>query len=288
MDILDVHRPAQRQPGAAARRLLDSAPPVHGLPLWVTEALFEALLAMAAAAGMYLAARTVGRFSRSAPGSRPSSPRSSGSRTRLRLAYIWYHVLYVQVLWAALPWLCLFVLAAERDRRLGKLCLGAFAVGVAASPGLTQAELPQTFLVLAFLCLFVGVVRGRRGAPAVRRRRRLVRERAPVVAAPVAHESRKLLLHGHQEPGHGGRPGLRVALLDGLAPADAGGGAAALSDGERGSHISPGLASRPLVQASSCSPVFRFSVPWELCASGVVLPAGSGSHRSWACWCSAS
>jgi hypothetical protein len=132
------------------------------LPLWVTEALFEALLAMAAAAGMYLTAKTVGRLL--AVPSRIAAPVAAmfWVANPFSLAYVWYHVLYVQVLWAALPWLCLFVLAAERDRRIGKLCAGAFAVGVVASPGLTQAELPQTFLVLAFFGLFVGVVRGRR------------------------------------------------------------------------------------------------------------------------------
>jgi hypothetical protein len=132
-----------------------------GMPLWMTEALFEALLAMAAAAGMYLAARRVGRIL--AVRSRIASIVAAvfWVANPFALAYIWYHVLYVQVMWAALPWLGLFVLAAERDGRIGKLCLGAFAVGVVAAPGLTQAELPQTFLALAFLCLFVGVTRGR-------------------------------------------------------------------------------------------------------------------------------
>ncbi len=103
------------------------------LPLWTTEALFEALLAMTGAAGMYLCARKVGHI--------------LGLRSRVgaivtalfwianpfALAYIWYHVMYVEVLWATLPWLCLFVLAAGGERRIGKLCLGAFAVSVVAS-----------------------------------------------------------------------------------------------------------------------------------------------------------
>ena len=133
-----------------------------GLPLWVTEALFEALLAMAAAAGMYLAARRVGLFF----GVRSSIAAVVAAlfwvANPYALAYIWYHVMYLQVLWAALPWLCLFVFAAEGDHKLGKLCLGAFAVSVPAAPGLTEGELPQTFLVLAFFCLFVGVARGRK------------------------------------------------------------------------------------------------------------------------------
>ena len=132
------------------------------LPLWMTEALFEALLAMAAVSGMYLAARRVGGLL--AVRSRVAAIVAAlfWVANPFALAYIWYHVLYVQVLWAAFPWLGLFVLAAEQDRRIGKLCLGAFAVGVAASSGLTEAELPQTFLVLAFLSLFVGVTRGRK------------------------------------------------------------------------------------------------------------------------------
>jgi len=133
-----------------------------GLPLWVTEALFEALLAMAAAAGMYLAARRVGLFF--AVRSRIAAVVAAlfWVANPYALAYIWYHVMYLQVLWAALPWLCLFVLAAGGDHKLGKLCLGTFAVSVAAAPGLTEGELPQAFLVLAFFCLFVGVARGRK------------------------------------------------------------------------------------------------------------------------------
>lgn len=133
-----------------------------GLPFWLTEALFEALLAMAAAAGMYLAAARVGRLL--AVRSRIAAIVASllWVANPFALAYIWYHVLYVQVLWAALPWLCLCVLAAEGDRRVGVLCLGAFAVGVAASPGLTEGELPQTFIALAFLSLFVGWAHGRK------------------------------------------------------------------------------------------------------------------------------
>ena len=49
-----------------------------------------------------------------------------------------------------------------RNRRIGQLCIGAFAVTVAGSPGLTEGVLPQTFIALAFLSLFVGVVRGRK------------------------------------------------------------------------------------------------------------------------------
>ena len=133
-----------------------------GLALWMTEALFEALLAMAAAAGMYLAARRVGRLLAFRSRVAASVAALFWVANPFALAYVWYHLLYVQVLWAALPWLCLFVLAAEGDRRIGELCLGAFAVGVAASPGLTEGELPQTFIVLAFLSLFVGVARGRK------------------------------------------------------------------------------------------------------------------------------
>lgn len=133
-----------------------------GLPLWMTEAFFEALLAMAAAAGMYLAATRFGLLLAARSRIAAIAAAMFWVGNPFALAYIWYHVLYLQVLWAALPWLGLLVLAAERDRKTGKLCLGAFAVGVAAAPGLTQAELPQTFIVLAFLCLFVGAVRGRR------------------------------------------------------------------------------------------------------------------------------
>jgi hypothetical protein len=132
-----------------------------GMPLWVTEALFEALLAMAAAAGMYLAAMKVGSLLAVRSRIAAIAAASFWVANPFALSYIWYHVLYAQVLWAALPWLALFVLAAERDRKPVKLCLGAFTVTVAASAGFTQAELPQTFLVLAFLCIFVGVVRGR-------------------------------------------------------------------------------------------------------------------------------
>lgn len=133
-----------------------------GLPLWVTEALFEALLAMAAAAGMYLAARRVGLFF--AVRSRIAAVAAAlfWVANPYALAYIWYHVMYLQVLWAALPWLSLFIFAAEGNHKLGKLCLGAFAVSALAAPGLTEGELPQTFLVLAFFCLFVGVARGRK------------------------------------------------------------------------------------------------------------------------------
>src|SRR5208282_5671189 len=107
-----------------------------GLPLWLTEALFEALLAMAAAGGMYLAAWRVGSLL--AVRSRIAAIVAAlfWVANPFALSYIWYHVLYVQVLWAGLPWLGLFVLAAEGNRRIGKLCLGAFAVTVAASPGL--------------------------------------------------------------------------------------------------------------------------------------------------------
>jgi concanavalin A-like lectin/glucanase superfamily protein len=132
------------------------------MPLWTAEALFEALLAMAAAAGMYMAAGRVGRLLAIRSRIAEIVAALFWVANPFALSYIWYHVLYVQVLWAALPWLCLFILAAEGDRRIWKICLGAFAVGVAASPGLTEAELPQTFLVLAFLCLFVGVTGGRK------------------------------------------------------------------------------------------------------------------------------
>jgi hypothetical protein len=144
-------------PADCSIALLQSTP----LPLWMTEALFEALLAMAAAAGMYLAAGRAGRLL--AIRSRVAAIVAAlfWVANPFALTYIWYHVLYVQVLWAAFPWLCMFVLAAEGNRRIGTLCLGAFAVGAAAAPGLTEAELPQTFLTLTFLCLFVGVTRGR-------------------------------------------------------------------------------------------------------------------------------
>lgn len=145
-------------PADCSMALLQATP----LPLWVTEALFEALLAMAAAAGMYLTAKAVGRLLAVPSRIAASAAAMFWVANPFSLAYVWYHVLYVQVLWAALPWLCLFVLAAEWDRRTGKLCAGAFAVSIMASPGLTQPELPQTFLVLGFLGLFVGVVRGRR------------------------------------------------------------------------------------------------------------------------------
>jgi hypothetical protein len=131
------------------------------LPLWTTEALFEALLAMAAAAGMYLAAIKVGQLLEVRSRMAALVAALFWVANPFALAYIWYHVLYVQVLWATLPWLCLFVLAAEGHRRIGKLCLSAFAVGVVASPGLTEGELPQTFVALAFISLFVGATRGR-------------------------------------------------------------------------------------------------------------------------------
>jgi hypothetical protein len=132
------------------------------LPLWTTEALFEALLAMSGAAGMYLCARQVGQILRVRSRVGAIVAGLFWVANPFALAYIWYHVMYVEVLWATLPWLCLFVLAAEGERRIGKLCLGAFAVSVVASPGLTEGELPQTLVTLGFMCLFVGVTCGRR------------------------------------------------------------------------------------------------------------------------------
>ena len=135
------------------------------LPLWMAEALFEALLAMAAAAGMYLATRKVGRLL--AVRSRVAAIIAAffWVANPFALAYIWYHVMYVQVLWAALPWLLLFVSQRNGIAGSAKLCLGAFAVSVVASPGLTEGELPQTFIVLAFASLFVGVACGWKAFP---------------------------------------------------------------------------------------------------------------------------
>lgn len=132
------------------------------LPLWTTEALFEALLAMASASGMYLAARKVGQLLAFRSRIAAISTALFWVANPFALSYIWYHVMYVQVLWATLPWLCLLVLAASGDRRIGKLCLSAFVATVVASPGLTEGELPQTFAVLGFMALFVGVTCGRK------------------------------------------------------------------------------------------------------------------------------
>ena len=60
MDIPHLYWAAEHQPGAAAVDCSTALFQATGLPLWTTEALFEALLAMAAAAGMYLAARKAG------------------------------------------------------------------------------------------------------------------------------------------------------------------------------------------------------------------------------------
>ena len=131
------------------------------LPFWVTEALFEALLGISGAAGMYLAAGKVGQILSVRSRIAAIGAAVFWVANPFALSYIWYHVMYVQVLWAALPWLCLFVLKAEEPRRIGRLCLTAFGVAVVASPGLTEGELPQTIAALAFIALFVGVTRGR-------------------------------------------------------------------------------------------------------------------------------
>ena len=157
------------------------------LPLWMTEALFEALLAMAAVAGMYLAARRVGRLL--AFDSRIAAIVAAlfWVANPFALGYIWYHVLYVQLLWAALPWLGLFVLAAAEDRkireavsrRVRRECRGvarAHAGGVA--PGVHRAGVSLPFR---------RSYERPEGTPQVRRCSRLVRERASMVAAAVAH-----------------------------------------------------------------------------------------------------
>src|SRR6185437_5611361 len=90
-------------PADCSIALLQSTP----LPLWMTEALFEALLAMAAAAGMYLAARRAGLLL--AIHSRVAAIVAGlfWVANPFAMAYVWYHVMYIQFLWAGLPWLFL-------------------------------------------------------------------------------------------------------------------------------------------------------------------------------------
>jgi len=133
------------------------------LPLWITEALFEALLGGSAALGMY---RMVCRLTQLLDINACLAPAIAAIfwvANPFSLSYVWYHVLYLQVLWAVLPWLCFSVLAAKGGRRtLPSVCAGALVATIIGSPGLTEGELPQTFLILLFLAVLMGVVYGRR------------------------------------------------------------------------------------------------------------------------------
>jgi hypothetical protein len=132
------------------------------LPLWITEALFEALLGAIAALGMYSATKSLMQVLNVEAGFAPAIAAVFWVSNPFSLSSVWYHALYLQVLWAALPWLCARVLTADGNQKLGRVCLGMMAITVIGAPGLTEGELPQTFLVLLFLSTFMFAVRGRR------------------------------------------------------------------------------------------------------------------------------